>query len=132
MLQLDSVPVGKSHSYVSSSTAVGVVVQLQRRLHKKHSPSGQAGGTKSAPSDRNGALEDSKPGAGAGAATKTAQRPASAYTLAARPSICGSGWTDESAGDNGQQISIHHSGSMSKLSIQLSFHLEVSSCHHYT
>nr|VZI28517.1 unnamed protein product [Spirometra erinaceieuropaei] len=126
MLQLDSVPVGKSHTYTSPSSAVGVVVQLQRRLQKKCSTTGHAGNSSLQP-DRNGAPEDPK--TVAGTAVKNAQRQAATFNpMAARPSLIGGGWTDDSGLDSGQQISVHHSGSVSKLSIQLSFHLEVSIC----
>lgn len=133
MLQLDTVPVGKSHGYSAGagSAAVGVVVQLQRRL-KKHSgypPPGPQATFLSASSttgplmiQHNGDLDARRSGI-------------SGLSPVRRTSIL-----PLAAGEDGQQhqqlltdgsnvqllSSINHApGNISKMSIQLSFSLEV-------
>lgn len=138
MLQLDTVPVGKSHGYTSgaSSSAVGVVVQLQRRLKRYSdrlsppappspiapgmtSPHFQIGGFNTSMQLSNGrsqqsslgnwvTTEDSGGGGGSGVGG------AVSTTLGDVPNV--------------QLLSFinHVSGNISKMSIQLSFHLEVS------
>ncbi|KAL5962363.1 Calcium-dependent secretion activator [Taenia solium] len=127
MLQLDTVPVGKSHGYAAGpGSAVGVVVQLQRRLKKC---SGHAQTARNLPSTvgvqgpQGGGLE----GRRGGAAGLSPGR----YT-----SIIG--WTANEGqqqqqhqqplidGTNVQLLSSinHVGGNVSKLSIQLSFSLE--------
>ncbi|KAL5112056.1 Calcium-dependent secretion activator [Taenia crassiceps] len=131
MLQLDTVPVGKSHGYtVGPGSAVGVVVQLQRRL-KKCSGHAQTAlnlsSTVGGQGSQNGGLESRRGGA-------------AGLSPGRHTSIIG--WT-ANEGQQQQQhqqplidgtnvpllSSINHvGGSISKLSIQLSFSLEVLIC----
>lgn len=113
MLQLDSVPVGKSHGYPSTGSAAGVVVQLQRKLKKYSS-------TTNAP-DRSRTNVNGMPESGKSHVNSI---------LATRPSIAAASWGEELLGENAPTMSsINHVGTISKLSIQLSFHLEVNIFH---
>lgn len=138
MLQLDTVPVGKSHGYSAGtgSGAVGVVVQLQRRL-KKYSAHPQQQQQQSGPQNpsslssasninllpvqQNGDLETRR-GAIAG------------LSPVRRTSIMPWGTADDAQqhqqltdGSNVQLLSSinHVGGNISKMNIQLSFNLEV-------
>ncbi|VDK38815.1 unnamed protein product [Taenia asiatica] len=127
MLQLDTVPVGKSHGYAAGpGSAVGVVVQLQRRLKKC---SGHAQTARNLPSTvgvqgpQGGGLEGRRGGA-------------AGLSPGRHTSIIG--WTANEGqqqqqhqqplidGTNVQLLSSinHVGGNVSKLSIQLSFSLE--------
>ncbi|VDM31371.1 unnamed protein product [Hydatigera taeniaeformis] len=127
MLQLDTVPVGKSHGYTAGpASAVGVVVQLQRRLKKcsGHAQTAQnLSSTVGIQSSQNGGF-DARRGGAAGLS------PGRHTSIIA--------WTaNEGQQQQHQQLLIdgtnmqllssinHASGNASKLSIQLSFTLEV-------
>ena len=131
MLQLDTVPVGKSHGYMTTSgAAAGVVVQLQRRLKKHslhtqavHGPSSSLGVQNIIPNQQNGAIEAHR---SCGSAMSPGRR------------ISNFGWIgDENQSQQHQQLmtdgsnvqflsSINHvGGNISKMSVQLSFTLEV-------
>ncbi|KAH9287076.1 Calcium-dependent secretion activator 1 [Echinococcus granulosus] len=130
MLQLDTVPVGKSHGYTTGSgSAVGVVVQLQRRL-KKYSGHAQLAqnplSTVGVQGSQNRGLEDRRGGA-------------DGLSSGRHTSIVG--WAANGGQQQQQQQplmeggnvhllpSINHvGGNISKLSIQLSFGLEILIC----
>ena len=126
MLQLDNVPVGKSHNYMAASgTAASVVVQLQRRLKKYsvHTQPVQGPSSRSiSPNKQDRANAVLRSG---GSGMSPCRR------------ISTFGWiADENQQQPQQQLmdglnvqflsSISHlGGNISKMSIQLSFSLEV-------
>uniref|UniRef100_A0A5K3EG22 PH domain-containing protein n=1 Tax=Mesocestoides corti TaxID=53468 RepID=A0A5K3EG22_MESCO len=130
MLQLDTVPVGKSHGYTAGpGSAVGVVVQLQRRLKKY---SGHPQTPQNPPAlpihgvGTNGGHEGRRTGL-------TAVAPCRNTSIV--------GWTAEENQPQQQQQQVtdganiqllssinHVGGNISKMSIQLSFTLEILIC----
>lgn len=128
MLQLDTVPVGKSHGYTAGpGSAVGVVVQLQRRL-KKCSGHAQTALSLSSTAGVQGPQVGGLEGRRGGAAGLSPCRHTSIISWAANE-----GQQQQQHqqplmdGTNVQLLSSinHVGGNMSKLSIQLSFNLEV-------
>ncbi|VUZ51061.1 unnamed protein product [Hymenolepis diminuta] len=138
MLQLDTVPVGKSHGYSAGagSGAVGVVVQLQRRLKKYSAHPQQQSGSQnpsplSAPSNmgllpiqQNGDL-DLRRGAISGLSP--------VHRTSVMPWVTGDDGQQHQLLTDGSSVQLrssinHVGGNISKMNIQLSFNLQIMIC----